>query len=102
VLSKICPHPPIQKISKRRSLLAKIVNKIVFDGTARQNEREYSEAMKEVVVNECACLRNSAILSPTENFTMCNHLNSTLTIAIDGNNLPLFIKPGRNHAIMRT
>ena len=38
-----------QKISKRRSLLAKIVNKIVFDGTARQNEREYSEAMKEVV-----------------------------------------------------
>jgi len=38
-----------QKISKRRSLLAKIVNKIVFDGIVRQNETESSEAMKEVV-----------------------------------------------------
>jgi hypothetical protein len=38
-----------QKISKRRSLLAKIVNKIVFDGITRQNGTESSEAMKEVV-----------------------------------------------------
>jgi hypothetical protein len=38
-----------QKISKRRSLLAKIVSKIVFDGIARQNGTESSEAMKEVV-----------------------------------------------------